>query len=147
MDRNTIIGIVLLVGILITFNVITQPSEEEIAQQQKEQAIQDSIAQVEAKVIEVPEEKKSITSVVPDSLLQGKDSLEKETFALAYVDSINKEKRNTALDIFAVAGEGDPAVLDLRRHLLRLRGLVPLWLQWRSPVASRALVAGGFGTR
>ena len=85
MDRNTIIGIVLLVGILITFNVITQPSEEEIAQQQKEQAIQDSIAQIEAKVVEVPEEKKSITSVVPDSLLQGKDSVEKEAFALAYV--------------------------------------------------------------
>lgn len=120
MDRNTIIGIVLLIGIIITFNVITQPSEEEIAQQQKELAIQDSIAQAEAKVIEVPEEKKSITSVVPDSLLQGKDSLEKEAFALAYVDSINKEKRNTALDIFAVSGEGELAEYTLENKKIKI---------------------------
>ncbi len=120
MDRNTIIGIVLLVGILITFNVITQPSEEEIAQQQKEQAIQDSIAQIEAKVVEVPEEKKSITSVVPDSLLQGKDSVEKEAFALAYVDSLNKQRRNTALDIFAVSGEGENKEYTLENKKIKI---------------------------
>ena len=50
MDRNTLIGIVLIIGILFTFQILNQPSEEELQQrrEQQEQAIlADSIAQLE----------------------------------------------------------------------------------------------------
>lgn len=52
MDRNTIIGLVLIAGILITFNVLNRPSEEEQAawKAQQEQAIktQDSLDRIAA---------------------------------------------------------------------------------------------------
>jgi YidC/Oxa1 family membrane protein insertase len=50
MDRNTLIGIVLIIGILFTFQILNQPSEEELQQrrEQQEQAmLADSIAQLE----------------------------------------------------------------------------------------------------
>ncbi|MEN8839004.1 MAG: membrane protein insertase YidC, partial [Flavobacteriales bacterium] len=50
MDRNTLIGIVLIIGILFTFQIMNQPSEEELAQrriEQQEAFLADSIAKAE----------------------------------------------------------------------------------------------------
>lgn len=43
MDRNTIIGLVLIAGILVLYSVFTRPSKEELAERRR---VQDSIAQV-----------------------------------------------------------------------------------------------------
>jgi len=53
MDRNTLIGIVLIIGILFTFQILNQPSEEELQQrreQQEKALLADSIAQIEKQV-------------------------------------------------------------------------------------------------
>ena len=45
MDRNSILGIVLIFAILVVFSIVNQPSEEEIESTKRRR---DSIAQVEA---------------------------------------------------------------------------------------------------
>ena len=45
MDKNSIIGIILIFGILIVFSIMNQPSEEDIEAAKRRR---DSIAQVEA---------------------------------------------------------------------------------------------------
>lgn len=47
MDKNTVIGFTLIFFLMIGWFYFTMPSEEELAQQRREQAIQDSVAQVE----------------------------------------------------------------------------------------------------
>ena len=44
MDRNSIIGILLIFGILVVFSIMNQPSKEEIEEAKRKR---DSIAQVE----------------------------------------------------------------------------------------------------
>lgn len=47
MDKNTATGFVLIFILMLGWFYFTMPSEEEIAQQRREQAIQDSLAQIE----------------------------------------------------------------------------------------------------
>lgn len=61
MDRNTVTGLLLIFVITIAWAWFTMPTEEELAQQQAEQAMQDSIAAVQAE---------------QDSLIASEDSLQ-----------------------------------------------------------------------
>ncbi|MEN9348231.1 MAG: rane protein insertase YidC [Bacteroidota bacterium] len=65
LDRNTIIGLVLMLLLGLGFSWYTAPTEEEIAAEKK-QATADSIAALQPKAPEV----KTAPMVVPDSLLQ-----------------------------------------------------------------------------
>ena len=67
MNRNSIIGFVLIFVILIGYSYFTKPSEEEIAQQRKEQVRQDSLARVE-EARKAEEAARSVKKVENDSI-------------------------------------------------------------------------------
>ncbi len=66
MDKNTIIGFVIIAAILIGFSVMNRPSEEELA---REQRYNDSIALVQQqKAASEIAQKKQATAIAKDSL-------------------------------------------------------------------------------
>ncbi|MGC9355893.1 MAG: hypothetical protein ACP5D9_18750, partial [Mariniphaga sp.] len=81
MDRNSILGIVLIFAILVVFSIINQPSKEEIEAARHRR---DSIALVEAEKARQSEEKQQqalqdVPSEItaPDSLAEGDQLQEK----------------------------------------------------------------------
>lgn len=80
MDRNTIIGVLLILGIIITFSVLNKPSEEQLARQR---FIRDSVEQARAAQLPSDSPAKQ-TAVMPDSLSTAADSLRNSGSAEAY---------------------------------------------------------------
>ncbi len=81
MDRNSIVGILLIFTILIVFSIINQPSQEEIEAARQRQ---DSIAQVEAqKSLQLEQDNQNVIQeqqdvvAVPDSIVAEKDLQDK----------------------------------------------------------------------
>ena len=81
MDRNSIVGILLIFIILIVFSLINQPSQEQIEAARRRQ---DSIAQVEAnRALQIEQEKQKISTgrqdmaAVPDTLAAEKELKDK----------------------------------------------------------------------
>jgi YidC/Oxa1 family membrane protein insertase len=79
MDRNSILGIVLIFAILVVFSLINQPSQEQEAAKRR----QDSIAQVEAlRNLQLQQEREQITNgqaeaELPDTIAPGSTLQEK----------------------------------------------------------------------
>ncbi len=127
MDRNMFIGIALMVGILITFNVLNQPSAEEVAQMEQERMIQDSIAQ--AKLVVDSIATKEIAQVqaedklasVPDSLLVGLDSTAKDSVANVYQAQVLAKAKADKLDVFSPSGVGSNTFYTIENDKLRLK--------------------------
>lgn len=118
MDRNTIIGIALMIGILITFNILTKPSEEELEKQRKELQMQDSLARlnqvdttlsIDTNVQQVADK----FAQVPDSILTGLDSVAKDSVATAYLVKKDSEMKAQQLDLFYPAGQGENQFFNL----------------------------------
>ncbi len=81
MDKNTIIGFVLIAAVLIGFSYLNRPTEEEIA---RRKAYNDSIALVqEAKQLT---QQKAAEQDIHDGLPQQEDSLASEQYALSLGD-------------------------------------------------------------
>src|SRR5690554_930688 len=81
MDRNSIVGILLIFTILIVFSIINQPSQEEVEAVRQRQ---DSIAQVEAqKSLQLEQDNQNVIQeqrsvvAVPDSIVAEKDLQDK----------------------------------------------------------------------
>jgi YidC/Oxa1 family membrane protein insertase len=84
MDRNTIIGVLLILGIIITFSVLNKPSDEELARQR---FIRDSTAQAaasRAKADSVAALNKAAETAVPATSDSLPDSLQNALLADAY---------------------------------------------------------------
>lgn len=106
MDKNTIIGFVLIAAIIIGFSMLTKPSEEEIAKQAR---YNDSIALVQqAKVEAEIALNKTKTAVVNDST--------------AVTDTTNASAKITdAFGDFSVAVQGEEKFYTLENKLVKLR--------------------------
>ena len=97
MDRNTIIGAVLIFSILIGFSYFNKPSEEQIAAAKR---IQDSIEMVRTEkekadfVAKQIEEANTsvVATVLSDSIVSEEDQTRKEKFGVFANASIGKEK-------------------------------------------------------
>lgn len=75
MDKNTIIGLLLITAIIVAFTIYNRPSKEQIAEQKR---LRDSIALVEAQQAEIATElgsKQASTSLSDDSVLGQGSSL------------------------------------------------------------------------
>jgi YidC/Oxa1 family membrane protein insertase len=75
MDKNTIIGLLLITAIIVAFTIYNRPSKEQIAEQKR---LRDSIALVEAQQAEIATElgsKQASTSLSEDSVLGQGSSL------------------------------------------------------------------------
>lgn len=111
MDRNTIIGLLLIFGLLLVWQYVTQPSAEELAEQQR---LQDSIALAQRQAdsltrLELAQQKKSDvaahSSVSQDSL----------------TDSVRVRPRNTAaFGPFASAADGSKQTYTLENDLMEV---------------------------
>ncbi|MFV0378958.1 MAG: membrane protein insertase YidC [Mangrovibacterium sp.] len=106
MDRNTIIGIVLIIGILIGFSYLNKPSQAELDAIKHRQ---DSIAQVELKQ-------------QAEAELRAKEMAEKQ--AAAFVADTTAENSNAATDrlgAFAAGATGEEKMITLENNLMKVQ--------------------------
>ena len=116
MDRNTIIGLVLILGILLTFSWLQQPSAEQIkAQQEKIQFKKDSIQKIEdAKLLEVKTKEAEELANLPTLSKEQTDSLNAIELTK---DEENKLKK---FDVFSPSATGTQENLTIENDLLKL---------------------------
>lgn len=83
MDKNTILGFVLIAAILIGFSIMNRPSEEELAQQR---AYNDSINLVRQQMQEaqLQQQQQALQPIAADSVTLNNDSLLKEQLKAAH---------------------------------------------------------------
>jgi YidC/Oxa1 family membrane protein insertase len=90
MDKNTIIGLLLITAIIVAFTIYNRPSKEQIAEQKR---LRDSIALVEAQQAEIATElgsKQASTSLSEDSVLgQGSSLSDFFRAGIPYNEAIN----------------------------------------------------------
>ena len=105
MDRNSIIGIILIFLVLVVFSVINQPSREEIESLRRKQ---DSIQQVElekAREMQLLQQQQALAEpALPDSIIQ-------ET---------KKRDLESQLGVFGAAGEGEESFKILGNNIKKL---------------------------
>jgi len=129
MDKNSVIGLVLIGLLLVAYTIYQRPSEAEIAEQQR---IQDSIATAQA-------EKQAEQSVKSFENSQTELTTPGDTSAIApiAVDSIDNAVKNEALKlkygVLANATQGESQEIEITTDLLKLRfsnkGGVPVYAE------------------
>jgi YidC/Oxa1 family membrane protein insertase len=114
MDKNTIIGLLIIAGILIGYSLFTRPSKEELAERQR---IQDSLRNAQA--LAVPEQQDQQEQIKPDQELASPGK------TVAQVEGVSAEAANPDLykDAFGVFGEaavGDTQYIILENDLIKM---------------------------
>ncbi|NVO10862.1 MAG: membrane protein insertase YidC [Bacteroidales bacterium] len=99
MDRNTIIGIVLIFGILILFGYLNTPSKEQVAAQQRKN---DSIARVNAEMLQQ----------------QKASEIEKGN---TKSDSTHRKEQEKQLGSFASSLSGEKRMITLENDLMKVK--------------------------
>ncbi len=112
MDRNTILGVVIIAGIIILFSILNKPSKEELETRRREQQrIRDSIERVEAKRAQEEIEKESKTeNIVP--VIGEQDTLK--------TDSKEDEKLKQIFGTFSDAAKGEQKFVTLENSKMKL---------------------------
>ncbi len=108
MDKNTIIGIVLIFTILIGFSYLNRPSEEEIESARRRQ---DSIAQVDASRAKEAEAKAQIREMEQDAQLEG--ATQEDSAA------VSKNGRDQ-FGAFGDAATGQEQFITLENNLMKI---------------------------
>lgn len=109
MDKNSIIGIVLIFAILVVFSLVNQPSEEQIEAARQRR---DSIAQVEAERVRMIELQQQQTQQPEQSALEDlPDSL---------IKSSNLQDKINQFGIFGPAAIGEQEFYTLENNLIRI---------------------------
>ena len=107
LDKNTIIGLVLMFLVFIGYIWWTKPSKEEIA---KQKAYYDSIESVKQDSIEKHKPALAIQKLIDDSIAAN-DTIAQQTAA---------EKTRTAAGVFACNLDGEPVTVSVKNELLSL---------------------------
>lgn len=107
MDKNTIIGITLIVVIMIVFTILNQPSKEEVAAMKRKQ---DSIAQVDS-MNKVLEAEKAAAPVDTTQVTQ----IEELT------DSAKTERLKSAFGAFSPAANGDQEFITIENEKMVIK--------------------------
>lgn len=105
MDRNTIIGFLLIFGIIIAWQQFMQPSKKELAEQKR---IQDSLALVEKQADSLIQTPPDTSQILVDSARQLSDSAKVAQLGGQY-------------GVFAPAAIGEEAFFTLENDLLRVK--------------------------
>ncbi|WP_159517205.1 membrane protein insertase YidC [Sunxiuqinia indica] len=111
MDRNTVIGIVLIFTILIGFSYLNKPSEEEIAAAKRRQ---DSIAQVEAMRAQEAEAQTENAKVQQSSLPASENGEATDSTAVA-------QNVKDQFGAFAEAAIGNEEFITLENNLMKIQ--------------------------
>lgn len=126
MDRNTIIGIVLIAVIIIGYSLYTMPSEEELAKAREEaKRRRDSMEMVEKQKL-IEEEKARAKKEEQDQLSEN-DTLELDTTNVNAVeqkqkkDSLRAQKLVNLYGSFAPSASGKQKIITLENELIKLK--------------------------
>jgi len=109
MDRNSIIGLFIIAGILIGWMMFNAPSKEEIARQKH---IQDSVKLAQQKA-----EKAKADIAKLNSLTTGANDVQA---ALVLTDSAKSALKKQAYGDFTAAAEGNDTIITLENELIKL---------------------------
>jgi YidC/Oxa1 family membrane protein insertase len=105
MDRNSIIGIVLIFVVLVVFSIVNQPSKEQIEAAKRRQ---DSIQQVQAeqsRMLQLQEQQQmTAAEAVPDSI----------------AEELKKQQLEGQLGVFGAAAQGEETYVTLENNLVKL---------------------------
>ena len=113
MDRNTILGLLLIAGILIGYSIITKPSKEQVAEQAELQRIRDSVAIVEQfKIQELQKQQEEVANAE-------KNTSAKTGQPVAGTRSI--EDSRDKYGAFAEGAEGSKEFIILENDLIKIR--------------------------
>ncbi|MDD2199462.1 MAG: hypothetical protein PHE08_07025, partial [Bacteroidales bacterium] len=116
MDRNSIIGIVIIGVILVLYSVFNRPDKAQLMEQKR---VQDSIATVKAKEDSLKEVEKAIAA---EKETQETDSLlEQEALLSENNDSINNLQLKEKLGVFAHAAQGEQSFITIENNLIKLK--------------------------
>ena len=108
MDKNTIIGFVLMIVVVLAFSWFTQPSQEEIAYQRQ---YNDSIAAVEAKAAMEAQLWQQQADSMANLSLAG-DSLQ--------ADSVERARLISEFGAFAPVAKGEEEIVTIENDVLAL---------------------------
>jgi YidC/Oxa1 family membrane protein insertase len=115
MDKNTIIGLLIIAGILIGYSLFTRPSKEELAERQ---GIQDSLRNAQAMILpEQQEQPQSQPQQVQDAVNPAEA---KKEVANASQEPINLDQYKDAFGVFGEAAVGDNQYITLENDLIRM---------------------------
>ncbi len=108
MDKNTIIGISLIVVIMIVFTILNQPSKEEVAAMKRKQ---DSIAQVDS-MNKALEAEKAAAPIDTTQIIAETEEL---------TDSARAERTKNAFGAFAPSANGEQEFITLENEKLVMK--------------------------
>ncbi len=114
MDKNTIIGLLVIAGILIGYSLFTRPSQEEMAEKQR---IQDSIQNAQALIIEQQQqqlEKKTNDQETPVTVEDAKDVKDVKD------ESLSPDQYKDVYGAFAEAAVGDRQYIILENDQIKM---------------------------
>ncbi len=126
MDRNTIIGLVLIAAILIGYQVITAPSKEEVARFQRQQ---DSLAQVELQAEELRAKQEAaktagdtVKAKAVDPLIAklAADTTLTDSVRTARIDSARTAETTGRFGVFSPASTGTDEVVTIENDKLQI---------------------------
>jgi len=113
MDRNTIVGILLIMVILIGYSMLTKPSREEMEEAKRRQDSLELVLQQQEQQKLQEQQVSESTTTTP--VISGEDKLGESNN-----DSISWEKEKSAYGVFAAARKGQEKIITLENELLRL---------------------------
>ena len=123
MNKNTVIGILLIVAILIGYGILSKPTKEEI---EAAQIKRDSIAQIEKqRILEEEVRQKSETQIITpgsiiDSALTHSSAVTKAKTGAIISDTEKAENLKNLYGSFAAASEGEQEFISLENDLIKL---------------------------
>ena len=109
MDKNTIIGLLVIAGILIGYSLFTRPSQEELAERQR---IQDSLRNAQAMILPEQQPQQSQEVVSPAEIVKEVES--------GSQDAVNLDQYKDAFGVFGEAALGDKQYITLENDLIRM---------------------------
>lgn len=112
MDKNTIIGFVLIAAILIGFTIYNKPSADEIAKQEREKAYRDSVELV----LKQQEAARSAT----DTSAISKSEKEKGHVEDFFVDAVKKDSVDLSLDSLVVPTSKTEQTVSLENSKMKI---------------------------
>lgn len=114
MDKNTIIGLLVIAGILIGYSLFTRPSQEDLAERQR---IQDSLRNAQAMVQREQQEQQAQSQPSEEVASPGETKVEIES---ASQDAASLDQYKDAFGVFGEAAVGEEQYITLENDLIRM---------------------------
>ena len=114
MDKNTIIGLLIIAGILIGYSLFTRPSQEELAERQR---IQDSLRNAQALILPEQQEQQEQAPPAEEVVSPGETVAGVEDVSQ---DAASLDQLKDAFGVFGEAAIGDKQYITLENDLIRM---------------------------